>query len=225
VAFQAAYTWSHTISNVPTQSFISATTDVFNYDLDRGDADLDRRHTFVFNTIYALPRFRSLGPVGSAVLGDWQLNAIASFYSGTPLNIVTGVDRAGLGGATTQRPNLVPGVPIYIDNPNDPSLLINSAAFALPAAGQFGNLGRGAVRAPGIRNVDFSAAKNWNLSERYRLQFRAEMFNAFNFVNYRGHNASTAGGGIENNLFNAGFGRAGSTRGPREIQFGLKLNF
>jgi hypothetical protein len=51
------------------------------------------------------------------------------------------------------------------------------------------------------------------------------MFNVFNFVNFRGHNASTAGGGIENSLNNAGFGRAGSTRGPREIQFGMKLNF
>ena len=225
LAFQAAYTWSHTISNVPTQSYISATTDVFDYDLDRGDADLDRRHSFVFNTIYALPRFKDLGRFGSAVLGDWQLNAIASFYSGTPLNIVIGVDRAGLGGATTQRPNLVSGVPIYVDDPSDSSLIINRAAFALPAVGQFGNLGRGAVRAPGIKNIDFSAAKNWNLTERLRLQFRAEMFNVFNFVNFRGHNASTAGGGIENNLNNAGFGRAGSTRGPREIQFGMKLNF
>ena len=64
LAFQAAYTWAHAITNVPTQSFISQTTDVFDYDFDRGDSDLDRRHSFVFNTIYALPRFSRLGSVG-----------------------------------------------------------------------------------------------------------------------------------------------------------------
>lgn len=225
LAFQTAYTWSHTISNVPTQSYISATTDIFNYDLDRGDADLDRRHSLVFNTVYALPSFRDRGAFASGVLGDWQLNGIASFYSGTPLNIVLGTDVAGLGGATTQRPNLVPGVPIYADNASDPALLINRAAFVAPAQGQFGNLGRGVVRAPGIKSIDFSLAKNWRVRERFNLQFRAEMFNVFNFVNFRGHNASTAAFGIENNLANGGFGRAGSTRGAREIQFGLKFNF
>ncbi|HYO62760.1 MAG TPA: carboxypeptidase regulatory-like domain-containing protein [Pyrinomonadaceae bacterium] len=225
LAFQTAYTWSHTISNVPTQSFISATTDVFNYNIDRGDADLDRRHSLVFNAVYALPGFREWGSVASKILGDWQLNGIASFYSGTPLNIILGTDVAGLGNSTTQRPNLVPGVPLYLDNGNDPALLINRAAFATPARGTFGNLPRGFVRAPGIKNVDFSVAKNWRFRERYGLQFRAEMFNVFNFVNFRGHNASVAGGGIENNLANGGFGRAGSTRGPREIQFGMKVNF
>ena len=225
LAFQTAYTWSHTISNVPTQSYISATTDVFNYDLDRGDADLDRRHALVFNAVYALPSFNDWGDLASKLLGDWQFNTIASFYSGTPLNILTNVDRAGLGNSTTQRPNLVSGAPVYIDNPADRSLLINRAAFALPAPGTFGNLPRGFVRAPGIKNIDFSLAKNWRVRERYNIQFRAEMFNVFNFVNFRGHNASVAGGGIENRLDSGSFGRAGSTRGPREIQFGLKFNF
>jgi hypothetical protein len=224
LSFQTAYTWAHAISNVPTQSFISQTTDVFNYDLDRGDADLDRRHSLIFNAVYVLPSFRGLGSFGSKILGDWQINGIASFYSGTPLNIFSGIDRAGLGGASSQRPDLVPGVPIYA-NGNDPLQIINPAAFRQPAPGTFGSLGRGVVRGPGIKNVDFSAAKNWRIRERFGLQFRAEMFNAFNFVNFRAHNLSVAGGGIENNFNNGGFGRANSTRGAREIQFGLKLNF
>jgi Carboxypeptidase regulatory-like domain/TonB-dependent Receptor Plug Domain len=224
LAFQTAYTWSHTISNVPTQSFISQTTDVFNYDLDKGDSDLDRRHALVFNAVYVLPQFKNLGSVGSSILGDWQLNTIASFYSGTPLNIFSGVDTAGLGGASSQRPDLVPGVNIYA-NGDDPLQILNPAAFRFPAQGSFGNLGRGSIRAPGIKNIDFSVAKNWKLRERIGLQFRAEMFNVFNTVNFRGHNLSVAGGGIENNFNNGGFGRANSTRGAREIQFGLKLNF
>ena len=224
LAFQVAYTWAHAITNVPTQSFISQTTDVFNYDLDRGDSDLDRRHSFIFNTVYALPRLRRLGSIGSAILGDWQLNAIASFYSGTPLNIFSGRDTAGLGGASTQRPDVVPSASIYA-NTNDPTQILNPLAFAFPAQGQFGNLGRGVVRGPGIKNVDFSMAKTFRIDERFNVQFRAEMFNAFNWVNFRAHNLSVAGGGIENNFSNGGFGRANSTRGAREIQFGLKFTF
>ena len=225
LAFQTAYTWSHAITNVPTQSFISQTTDVFDYDIDRGDSDLDRRHSFVFNAVYALPSFKNLGAVGSNILGDWQLNTIASFYSGTPLNIFSGRDTAGLGGAGSQRPDLVSGQNVFANNSNDPLQIINPGAFAFPAQGRIGNLGRGAVRGPGIKNVDFSLAKNWKIQERFNLQFRAEMFNVFNTVNFRAHNLSVAGGGIENNFSNGGFGRATSTRGAREIQFGLKLNF
>ncbi|HUQ32410.1 MAG TPA: carboxypeptidase regulatory-like domain-containing protein [Pyrinomonadaceae bacterium] len=224
LAFQTAYTWAHAISNVPTQSYISQTTDVFNYNLDKGDSDLDRRHSLVFNAVYVLPQFKHLGTVGSALLGDWQLNTIASFYSGTPLNIFSGADTAGLGGAGSQRPDLIPGVDIYATG-NDPLQIINPAAFRIPAQGRIGSLGRGSVRGPGSKNVDFSVAKNWKVRERVGLQFRAEMFNVFNFVNFRGHNLSVAGGGIENNFSNGGFGRANSTRGPREIQFGLKLSF
>jgi hypothetical protein len=225
MAFQAAYTLSRTISNVPTQSYVSGTTDVFNYDLDKGYADLDRRHAFVFNIVYALPSFKNLGAVGSAVLGDWQLNSIASFYSGTPLNILSGVNRAGLIGNTTQRPDRVSGVPFYLHIPGDPVAIINPAAFSIPAVGTFGNLKRGDVRGPGISNIDFSVAKNWKVKERYGIQFRTEMFNVFNHTNFRAHNASQAGGGIENNFSNSGFGRASSTRGPREIQFGFKFTF
>jgi hypothetical protein len=225
LAFQVAYTLSRTISNVPTQSYVSATTDVFNYDLDKGYADLDRRHALVFNIVYALPSFKNLGAFGSAILGDWQLNSIASFYSGTPLNILSGVNRAGLIGNSTQRPDRVPGVPLYLHISGDPLAIVNPLAFRIPAVGTFGNLKRGDVRGPGISNTDFSVAKNWKVKERYGIQFRTEMFNVFNHTNFRAHNLSQAGGGIENNFSNSGFGRATSTRGPREIQFGLKFNF
>jgi hypothetical protein len=224
LSFQTAYTWSKTVSNVPTQSYISATTDVFNYDIDKGAADLDRRHSLVFNAVYNLPTFQKWGSLASNILGDWQFNTIASYYSGTPLNIILGTDRAGLGGATTQRPNLVPGVPIYLHSA-DGSLLINRDAFSTPALGTFGNLKPGDVRAPSIKNIDFSVNKNWKIRERFGLQFRTEMFNVFNMVNFRGHNGGPTTGGIENNLSSGSFGRAFSTRGPREIQFGFKFTF
>jgi hypothetical protein len=230
LAFQTAYTWGHVISNVPLESFTNATTDPFNYDLDRGDADLDRRQSFVGNAVYVLPSFKRWGSVANKVLGDWQLNGIVSLFSGVPLNITSGANTLGLeSGASTQRPNLVPGVPIYLHT-SDPTQYLNPAAFALPAAGQNGTLGRGVIRSPGIKNVDFSINKNWQVIERVHLQFRAEMFNIFNHTNFNGVNTALNFGNDATDPANLGkvhgtFGRLSGDRGPREIQFGFKFSF
>jgi len=139
LAYQVAYTWGHTISNVPVTSFQSATTDPFNYNLDRGDADLDRRHTLIGNIVYVLPAFNNLG-FARHILGDWQINGIATYLGGTPIDVLSGANTAGLEAQSTQRPNLIPGVPIYLNNGIN---YLNRAAFSLPAAGQFGSLGAG----------------------------------------------------------------------------------
>src|ERR1041384_7193651 len=230
LAFQTAYTWGHVISNVPLESFTNATTDPFNYDLDRGDADLDRRQSFVANAVYVLPSFKRWGEAANKVLGDWQLNGILSLFGGVPLNITSGANTLGLAaGSSTQRPNLVPGVPIYLHN-GDPTQYLNPAAFALPGVGQNGTLGRGVIRSPGIKNVDFSINKNWRVRERLGLQFRAEMFNVFNHPNFLGVDTNLA---FQNNStdpnfgksLNSNFGHLSGTRGPREIQFGFKFSF
>ncbi|MFL6211792.1 MAG: carboxypeptidase regulatory-like domain-containing protein [Pyrinomonadaceae bacterium] len=229
LAYQASYTWGHVISNVPLESFTNATTDPFNYDLDRGDADLDRRQSFVSNAVYVLPSFKQWGSIANHVLGDWQLNGILSLFSGVPLNVTSGANTLGLAaGSSTQRPNLVPGVPIYLHT-SDPTQYLNPAAFALPGVGRNGSLGRGVVRSPGIKNVDFSINKNWHVIERVNLQFRAEMFNVFNHPNFLGIDTNL---GFQNNSLDANFGRPqanfgrlSATRGPREIQFGFKFSF
>src|SRR5260370_4598258 len=61
LSWQVAYTWSHTVSNVPLTSFTSATTDPFNFAIDKGDSDLDRRHMLLSNAVYALPTFENRG--------------------------------------------------------------------------------------------------------------------------------------------------------------------
>jgi hypothetical protein len=233
LAFQMSYSWSHAITNVPLSSFTSATTDAFNFDLDRGDADLDRRHIFTFNAVYSLPSFNDWGKFANQVLGDWQLNVIGSFLSGPPLDVISGTNTAGTAAAPANsgfRPNLVPGVPIYLDIPGDKGAYLNPAAFALPDAGEFGNLGRGAIRQPGIENIDFSIVKNWRMRERYGIQFRAEMFNAFNHTNFNGFDTNLAFQNLRTDpnfgrSNNGNFGRFTSTLAPREIQFGLKFTF
>jgi hypothetical protein len=231
LAFQVSYSWSHAISNVPLASFISNTTDPFNYDLDRGDSDLDRRHMLVMNAVYNLPSFKNWGTVANSVLGDWQFNAIASFLGGTPIDVTSGANTPGLGTAAPGgfRPDLVSGVPIYLDT-GDPTQYLNPAAFALPAAGSFGNLGRGAIRLPSIENIDFSLSKNWKIRERYGLQFRSEFFNVFNHANFNGLDTGLSFQNTQSDpnfgkSQNSNFGRLGSNQGPRVIQFGLKFSF
>lgn len=229
LAFQAAYTWGHTISNVPVTSFQTATTDPFNYDLDKGDADLDRRHTFVGNVVYVLPSFRQWGRFAELALGDWQLNGIVTFLGGVPIDVTSGANTAGLEAQSTQRPDLVAGVPIYLKNGIN---YLNPAAFSLPDEGKFGTLGRGVIRMPSRKNVDFSVNKNWRIGERYGVQFRTEIFNLFNRVNYTG--IETADLAFNNNMNDVanfgkssagGFGRFNRDAGPREIQFGFKFTF
>ena len=235
LSYQVAYTWSHATSNVPLTSFTSATTDPFNYNLDEGDSDLDRRHMFVSNAIYELPNFKHWGSVASNVFGNWQLNAIVTALSGIPLDVITGAPGGYFGLAATAaagfRPDLVSGVPLYLHTA-DKTKYLNPAAFALPAPGHFGNLRRGVVRQPGLTNVDFSVNKNWRVRERYGIQFRAEMFNLFNHTNFNGF-SNTLGAAFDSKNHNqfTGFNNIGgigvltSDRGPRNIQFGIKFNF
>lgn len=232
LSFQAAYSWAHNIADVPVGAFNSATTDPFNNALDRGDSDLDRRQTFVANFTYELPPVQKWGVVADKVLGGWQFNGIFTYLGGSPMIINDGANTAGLSNpGNSFRPDLVPGVCIYRCFPNDPLQYINPAAFSLPAVGTFGNLGAGTIRFPAYKNIDFSMSKNFRFKERYTIQFRAEMFNAFNnkqFVFVDG------GLSLQDNKTASNFGKSQNgdfgrfnapEKFPREIQFGLKFNF
>jgi Carboxypeptidase regulatory-like domain/TonB-dependent Receptor Plug Domain len=214
LAFQTSYTWGHSISDVALTSFTNTTSDPFNFKSDKGDADLDRRHTFVGNLVYALPTFRSWGKAAEFALGDWQLNGIVSYFGATPIELITGVNTLGTASAVGQRPNYT-GAPLYL-NTGDPTEHLNPAAFATPAPGQLGTLGKGSVRGKAITNVDFSMAKNWRFKERYGFQFRAEFFNVLNHPNFIGYDVDTR---------NSTFGRLTSTQSSREIQLGIKFSF
>ncbi|HEY7784046.1 MAG TPA: carboxypeptidase regulatory-like domain-containing protein [Pyrinomonadaceae bacterium] len=214
LAFQAAYTWGHAISDVSLTSFTNSTSDPFNFRLDKGDADLDRRHSFVGNIVYVLPSFKQWGRAGHLILGDWQLNGIASRFGATPIDIINGTNTLGTAAAVGQRPNYT-GAPLYLET-SDGTTHLNPAAFALPAAGQLGTLGKGSVRGKPITTIDFSMAKNWAIRERYNIQFRAEFFNVFNHTNFVGFDVDTR---------NASFGTLNFAQNPREIQLGIKFTF
>ncbi|HTG93592.1 MAG TPA: carboxypeptidase regulatory-like domain-containing protein [Pyrinomonadaceae bacterium] len=215
LAFQASYTWGHAISDVALTSFTNTTSDPFNFKSDKGDADLDRRHTFVSNVVYVLPSFRSWGHAAHLALSDWQLNAIGSYFGSTPIDIFSGFNSLGTASAVGQRPDYT-GAPLYL-NTNDATQHLNPAAFRNPAVGRIGSLGKGSVRGKPIMNIDFSVAKNWRFNERYGFQFRTEMFNVFNHTNFVGFDLDTRN--------TQSFGTLTTAQAPREIQFGFKFTF
>ena len=214
LAFQASYTWGHSISDVSLTSFTNTTSDPYNFRSDKGDADLDRRHTVVGNVVYVLPRFSQWGKAAEYILGDWQLNGIASYFGATPIELVTGANNLGVASAVGQRPDYT-GAPLYLHT-SDARLHLNPAAFATPPAGRIGSLGKGSVRGTPITTIDFSMAKNWRFKERYGIQFRTEFFNLLNHTNFNGYDVDTR---------NQSFGFLNSALAPREIQLGLKFTF
>ncbi|HKS11336.1 MAG TPA: carboxypeptidase regulatory-like domain-containing protein [Pyrinomonadaceae bacterium] len=215
LAFQVAYTWGHSISDVALTAFTNSTSDPFNFKADKGDADLDRRQTVVSNVVYVLPSAKRWGRAADLALGDWQLNLIASYFGATPIELTTNANTIGTASAVGQRPNYT-GAPIYL-NTSDATQFLNPAAFARPAPGQMGSLGKGSVRGKPISTVDFSTAKNWRFKERYGIQFRAEFFNLFNHTNFIGYNVDISQAGA--------FGLLTATQAPREIQLGIKFTF
>lgn len=146
---------------------------------------------------------------------------------------------------TTVRPDLVTGAPLYIADPNVAGgRRFNPAVFALPPAGRQGTLGRNVLRGFPVFQVDLALRRQFNLTERVNLQFRAEAFNLFNHPNFGDPGVEDPFSGT-NNLTNPLFGQStvmlgrslGSggvtggfnplyqVGGPRSIQFSLRLGF
>ena len=149
----------------------------------------------------------------NAAVGGWQVNGIYTWQHGFPLTI-TAADLGGLNDTFgTNRADLV-GDP----NSGDRSVThwFNTAAFAQPAAGALGNLGRNTERGPGVNNLDFALFKNFGMSHGVRLQFRFESFNFFNHTQFDG---------VSTNLPDSTFGVVTSARPARINQFGMKLLF
>ncbi|MBI3698460.1 MAG: carboxypeptidase regulatory-like domain-containing protein [Acidobacteria bacterium] len=205
---EASYTFSKALGDIE-----GAPQDIRNKRGSFGLTELDRTHMFTFNYVYELPFFRKAKGLAGAALGGWQVSGITSFQSGLPNTITISGDRAQVGGGT-QRPDLV-------GNPNEgrgQSLAhyFNTAAFALPALGRFGNSAPFNVRGPGLNNWDLNVFKNFRLKEAAKVQFGAEMFNAFNHPQFEG---------IGTTLGATTFGVVTSARDPRIIQFRLKLSY
>jgi hypothetical protein len=205
---------------------------------DRSSSKIDVRHNVTASAIYELPfgagkPFASTG-MASRLLGGWELAGIGSARTGVPVNItMTRKATAVLDGNTSsQRPNLIPGVPIYAANQTIDNWF-NPAAFSLPANGTWGNLGRYIANGPGMFEIDSSLQKRFRISERLRLNFRAAAYNLLNHPVFK--NPSSAIGSLTGNppAVSGSFGRITSiintgavgTGAPRCIEFMFRAEF
>jgi hypothetical protein len=228
-----AYTWGRTLAN-QSNDRDTETYDTYNPSIDYGPTTLNQPQTFVANYVYELPFYREQHGLVGHTLGGWQLSGITQFVSGQSLTVRQSADnfdcQTPIGATTGCIPGTYPGG-LNMD-PSDiaprpdqiaPMRVVKKqtqwftpSSFA-DAIGHFGNSTNGNLLGPGIELWDLSAIKNINITERYRLQFRGEFFNAFNHTNY----------GIPNRFVNtAGFGSITEVTTPgREIQLSARISF
>jgi hypothetical protein len=189
-----------------------------------GPSDFDARHSLAFNMVYQLPfgagRANAVDGVVGAIVGGWDLSAVVMAKSGRPIN-VTMARTAPDGSDVNQRPNLVAGVEPVLGNTD---LWLNSAAFAAPAANQFGDSPRNGFRGPSAWQFDLSANREIRLAGRTSLELRLDAFNLFN-VNQYGNPAKDFSSQLTFGVLSPLNSGPTGTGTARQLQLGVRLNF
>ena len=215
-----------------------------NPKIDHASGDWDVRNNLTGSVVYSLPDLKGSGPLVRGVLGGWQTSGILQTRSGLPTNITL---VSGLFG-NPERPDYVPGQPLWVPNHSWPNSSYNINAFTPNPAydgtpgENIGTVGRNSLRGPAFFQFDLSGMKNFPVNERVTVQFRADIFNIFNHPNFENPN-----GGICTSVSepfgpppvctpNAEFGVTGQTIADadgtqigggtnRQTQFSLKIIF
>ena len=201
----------------------------FNRHADWGPCIFDTR--YIFNASMVGTSSWKGGPWASRLLSNWQLAPLFHVASGQPLNITTGHDDS-LTDLNNDRPNQVlpDAYPASQECKSPPCVQwINPASFAANPTGTFGDVGRNALRGPGTVNVDVALSRIFGITERFKVEARAEAFNIINHPNFVGA-ISPAGlvaafTTMNTNLSSASFGQVQSAFDPRILQFALKVYF
>jgi hypothetical protein len=221
----ASYTFAKSIDSSSTNNLGANVADPFNLHQEKGLSSWDRKSAFVMSGLWQLP-VRFSNHLVNSLLGGWTLTAITTVQSGLPLTFVEGSDVAldGTGGASYQHAQLQPGITtsniiLHQSRAAEVVEYFNTAAFVNPRLvppGTYGDSGRSLIRGPGLANTDFSVLKDFAVRESVKVQFRAEMFNSLNQVNFSNPNVTASSGS---------FGRITAAASGRVIQLALKALF
>ena len=249
-----SYTWAHSIDDASSDAYF-LNVPPGNSSSDRGSSDFDIRQTFSAAVSYDIP-----GPsrgVLKQVFGNWSTDTIIYARSAPPVNVVTGNNAFNLlfsGPFSVQRPNVVPGIPLYLYGPQYPGgKAINGTPGAVPggcpptgspSTGPFcnpptdaqGDLGRNALRGFGAAQWDITLRRQFRFTERFSLQFRGDFFNILNHPNFGSpiNYLTSPQFGRSTQMLNNYLGSGGQSGGlnplyqiggPRSIQLALKLQF
>lgn len=241
-----SYTWSHSIDIASNDSSANVPAEVVDVSQDRGDSDFDVRHSASAALTYKIPVNRSM--VLHSLLKDWAIDSIFSARSATPVNVY--FTTIAPFGVYQLRPNRRADVPLYIEDKAEAGgRRINPAAFVVQTPTSQGSVGRNSVRGYPFWQLDFALRRQFRLTERFDLQFKAELFNAFNHPNFgdprfEDMSLGLASGGqffpnaafgrstamLGRSLASGGTGTGGlnplyQVGGPRSIQLSLRAQF
>jgi hypothetical protein len=217
LSFQSRYTWSHSINDGSVGGGESNGPENVNcLRCDKGPSVFDIRQNFTTNAVYELPfgqgkRFLNGGGVVSKIASGWTLSGLGLIHTGHPLTVTLNISPTQLpdgNDQTTQRPDIVPGVPVLLPGGvHNHTLPINPAAFAPPPldpggvgtvnsqgmlicplscglVSSFGTAPNGIVRALNSWQIDLALTKTTKLTERVAMQFGVQVFNIFNHTQY-----------------------------------------
>jgi hypothetical protein len=223
--FKANWTWSKSMDFGSSDGALLPTYASRNL-LAYGESSFDRTHIVNLAWLYELPGSQHMtNPILSTLLGHWNVSGTTTFASGAPTGVtfstVSGVDL--IGGGDGQRIN-VSGNPNLGYGQHSVSRWFNPSVFSQPALGYIGTAGRDVFRGPGQNQWDLAVFKNLRIREKGQIQLRGELYNAFNHAQWATVNAAAK---FDNNLnqINALFGQVTASRGPRVIQFALRVGF
>jgi hypothetical protein len=225
----ANYTWGHSIDTNSSDVSFNGSNQIVSPGANRGSSNFDVRQNFTGAFTYDIPGTRGPDPIKLVTKG-WSVSLIAQARTGFPIDIVTS-QLSVLGFQGTSRPDLVPGQPIWIQNATKPGgKYLNKAAFIIPTTPRQGDLGRNSILGFGMTQFDLSGARQFNFTERWKLQFRSDMFNVLNHPNFGNpiNNLSCGCFGVANSMLNQRLGGLNSlyqVGGPRSVQVSLKLLF
>lgn len=245
----SSYSWSHSIDTFSNNSGLGSTP--ANASIDRGSSDFDVRHAFSGAVSYELPGPRQ-GAVARALLRNWSIDGVVTARTAVPVDLVAALGFVG-GLQTFFRPDLIPGLPLYLEDPFapggrrfnntiDPTRPGCKGPFCTPAVGRQGSLGRNVLRGFPMSQLDFALRREFNLREQVRLQVRVEAFNLLNHPNFGdpgangdqtnfvtnplfGQSTQMLKGSLGTGGTSGGFSPLYQVGGPRSMQLAVKLQF
>jgi hypothetical protein len=225
LGLRANYTYSKALDDVPYLAGVENTSvsavpfwSPNRHQMDYGPSEFNHTQVAVFSYEYALPALQGVNRYERGVLGGWEYTGILNMYSGDPLTILLGKDESLTGLNEDRATVLGPAKGGAACGTTAPCVnFLNPTSFASAnTPGTYGNAGKGAFTGPNYIDWDMGLFKNFRLTERLKLQFRAEFFNTFNRVNLSDPGTTVT---------SAGFGSIKAANSPRIGQLAMKLNF
>ena len=229
-----SYAWSHSLDDGSSDAFLMWAGPGASRLLDHASSDFDLRHALTATLTYEVPR---RGAGAARYLGGWGIDALWQIRSGFPITVLDNEQYQGIALTNAFRPNLVPGVPIWIDESSAPGgRRLNPGAFTPAPAEVQGTLGRNVISGFGMSQIDLAVRREFHWKDRYALQVRMEAFNLTNRANFGDpvKYLSSAVFGQSTSMLNVmlGTGSPGSglapllqTGGPRNLQATLRFRF